>query len=191
MEKLYGPCMEVPKRYQGLTPQTLEALGPKAMEEKRAAIEAATRWAKGEVEKPGLLLYGRPGTGKSVLGWWAVPQRGWGLWLTWPELTRKIQSSYRGGDPEAMIEAAQNIPVLFVDDLGDPDRRDMESNDKRDILFRIVNHRLLNWTPTFITTNLAGSDIAEQFGNRIASRLLELCEWRKVGGVDLRILGED
>jgi len=191
MEKLYGPCMEVPKRYQGLTPQTLETLGPRAMEGKREAIEAATRWAKGEGEKPGLLLYGKAGRGKSVLGWWAVPQRGWGLWLTWPELTRKIQSSYsRDGDSEAMIEAAQNVPVLFLDDMGDPDRRGMESNDKRDILFQIVNHRLVHSKPTFITTNLAGSDIAKQFGHRIASRLLELCEWCNVGGVDLRILGE-
>jgi DNA replication protein DnaC len=201
MEKLYGPCLEVPKRYQGLTPQTLEALGPMAMEGKREAIEAATRWANSEGDKPGLLLYGKAGRGKSVLGWWAVPQRGWGLWLTWPELTRKIQSSYsRDGNSEAMIEAAQNVPVLFLDDLGDPDRRGMESNDKRDILFQIVNHRLVHSKPTFITTNLEGSDIAKQFGHRIASskqfghriasRLLELCEWCNVGGVDLRILGE-
>jgi DNA replication protein DnaC len=190
MEKLYGPCAEVPKRYQGLTPQTLEALGPRAMEGKREAIEATKRWAKGEGDKPGLLLYGKAGAGKSVLGWWAVPQRGWGLWLTWPELTRKIQSSYsRDGDSEAMIEAAQNVPVLFLDDLGDPDRSGMESDNKREILFRIVNHRLAHRKPTFITTNLAGSDIAKQFGKRIASRLLELCEWCKVGGVDLRILG--
>jgi hypothetical protein len=190
MEKLYGPCMVVPERYQGLTPQTLEALGPMAMEGKRAAIEAVTRWAKGEGDKPGLLLYGKAGRGKSVLGWWAVPQRGWGLWLTWPELTRKIQSSYsRDGDSEAMIEVAQNVPVLFLDDLGDPDRRGMESDDKREILFRIVNHRLQHCKPTFITTNLLGSDISKQFGNRIASRLLELCEWCNVGGVDLRMLG--
>lgn len=191
MEKRFGPCMVVPERYQGLTPQTLEALGPAAMEGKREAIEAATRWAKGEGDKPGLLLYGKAGRGKSVLGWWAVPQRGRGLWLTWPELTRKIQSSYsRDGDSEAMIEAAQDAPVLFLDDLGDPDRRRMESDDKRDILFQIVNHRLVHSKPTFITTNLAGSDIAKQFGDRIASRLLELCEWCNVGGVDLRILGE-
>ena len=111
MEELYGPCMVVPERYQGLTPQTLEALGPMAMKGKGDAIEAATRWAKGEGDRPGLLLYGKPGAGKSVLGWWAVPQRGgWGLWRTWPELTRRIQSCYSGdGDPGAMIEEAQKV----------------------------------------------------------------------------------
>jgi DNA replication protein DnaC len=87
-----------------------------------------------------------------------------------------------------MIQAAQKVPVLFIDDLGDPDKRRLESDDKRDILFRILNHRLQDWAPTFITTNLNGLGISKQFGERIASRLVELCEWCKVGGADLRTL---
>lgn len=182
LEKQFGR-MEVPRRFRGLSPATLgadEAAG------KEGAIEAARRWTRGETDKPGLLVYGLPGVGKSVLGWWAVPQRGWGLWQTWPEFYKAVQDGYGDGDAEAKVRAAQTVPVLFLDDLGDPDRERMATDDQRDILFRVVNHRVKEWTPVFVTSNLDGAGLMAQFGDRIVSRLLELCEFVEMGGADLR-----
>jgi len=176
--------MEVPRRYQGRGPDTLPARFIKGKEE---AIAATRAWVAGHTEKPGLLLMGRPGAGKSVLGWWAVPQKGVGLWLTWPDLYRSVQGGYGSGDANSRLRDASKVPVLFLDDLGDPDMGlNLETKDRRDILFTVVNARLRDWLPTFITSNLSGGGLVAQFGDRIVSRLLELCHDVEMGGVDLR-----
>ena len=192
LEKQFGR-MTVPRRFRDLSPSTLTA---EEIVGKESAIAAAEAWARRESGKPGLLVWGLPGVGKSVLGWWAVPQRGWGLWQTWPEFYKAVQDGYSSGDAEAKMRAAQAVPVLFLDDLGDPDRVwiDREGNvcgrmatdDQRDILFRVVNHRVKEWAPIFITSNLDGAGLMVQFGDRIVSRLLEICEFVEMGGMDLR-----
>ena len=184
LEKQFGH-MAVPRRFRGLSPATLTA---GELAGKETAIDAAGRWMRRETDKPGLLVYGLPGVGKSALGWWAVPQRGWGLWQTWPEFYKAVQDGYSGGDAEAKVRAAQTVPVLFLDDLGDPDRQRMATDDQRDILFRVINHRVKEWTPVFVTSNLTGEGLFAQFGDRIVSRLLELCEFVEMGGADLRRL---
>jgi DNA replication protein DnaC len=189
LEQRFGH-MEVPARYRGLSPDTLANLNGK-----RQAIAAAKHWMAGE-GKPGLVVWGLPGVGKSVLGWWAVPQRGWGLWATWPEFYKSIQQGYGGGDARDKMRVAKAVPVLFLDDLGDPDRfwydkegkehSRMATDDQRDILFELINHRCKEWLPLFITSNLNGAGLLAQFGDRIVSRLLELCDFVEMGGADLR-----
>lgn len=181
--------VEIPRLFKGLTPETLRSLGPKVLQGKVKAIEATERWAAGNGAKPGLLLYGAPGTGKSALGWWAAPKRnsGYGLWLTWPDLYKRVQAAYgNDDDAETVMKDAMESCVLFLDDLGDPDRRGLETDDRRDILFRIVNHRLNQQLPTFVTTNLVSGAFAAQFGERITGRIFELCERVEMSGVDLR-----
>ncbi len=182
LERLFGR-MEVPRRFQGLGPETLTK---EAQNGKEWAILAANRWINDSTMKPGLLIWGYPGVGKSVLGWWAVPQRGWGLWVTWPEFYKGVQEGYALGDDRAKMRLAKGVPVLFLDDLGDPDRHKIATNDQRDILFELINHRCQHWLPIFITSNLNGEHLFRQFGDRIISRLVEFCEFVEMGGVDLR-----
>jgi len=192
LEKQFGR-MTIPPRYANLSPFDLtkeELVG------KIKAIQAAATWSLKKSSKPGLLIFGKPGVGKSALGWWAVPLRGWGLWQTWPGLYKAIQHGYKLGDARERLETAKSAPILFLDDLGDPDRvwyddegnirSRMASDDQRDILFEIINHRCQRWAPIFITSNLTGAELLAQFGDRLVSRFLELCEFVEMGGIDLR-----
>jgi hypothetical protein len=206
LEKEFGP-MEVPAKFQGLSPWTMiEQYGKTIKRGKTDAIKAAAAWAGVELKeteeesvvgeptsaKPGLLLYGEPGTGKSGLAWWAVQARGWGLWITWPDLIDKIQSDWDGR--EALVRAAQEAPVLFLDDLGDPwSTNGRVTDDRRKVAFRIINHRLANQLPTIITSNINGGNLdvvlvnlEQQFDERIVDRLFELCEFVEMGGANLR-----
>lgn len=202
LEKNFGP-MTVPATFQGLTPWTLmEKYGDAAKRNKVEAIKAVAAWAgvnlstRRQIEptakRPGLFLYGEPGTGKSALAWWAVQQRGWGLWIAWNDFLGRVQNEWQGR--EALIEAAQTAPVLFLDDLGDPYTANGRlTDDRRTILFRIVNYRLANQLPTIITSNINGGNLdivqvnlERQFDQRIVDRLWELCHFVEMGGANLR-----
>ena len=71
---------------------------------------------------------------------------------------------------------------LFLDDLGTENVTDQ----KREVLFNLLETRLTLKYPTFITTNLSLNDLRERFYERIQSRILGLCVPVKVEGEDKR-----
>lgn len=181
LTRLFGE-MAVPPRFSDCVPETIED-----MEGKANAVRKTKLWAAGKSDRPGIILMGKAGVGKSALGWWAVPQRGWGLWQSWPSLYKTVQSFYGDGSgAKNALEIAKTAPVLFLDDLGDLNRKRPETDDRRDILFCIVNHRSQELLPMFVTSNLTARKFTFQFGERITSRLFELCEFVVMEGIDLR-----
>jgi hypothetical protein len=61
------------------------------------------------------------------------------------------------------------------------------SDDRRRIIFQLINHRYNEGLPTLLTTNLQGKQIAEQFGARVFERIIESCVWHTVTGRNLRM----
>lgn len=136
-------------------------------------------------DKPGLLLWGAPGVGKtgalSPLFLHFLRQGQTGLWVQYNELMSEMRK-FEDGNVGSRMEMCKSIDVLFIDDFGDPAAEKAASDYSRDVMFRIIDYRLNNGKRMLITSNLDLDKIADQFHARIARRLKECCAVVAVGG---------
>lgn len=157
-------------------------------------------------KKPGLLLMGEPGTGKThlaVAAFRAVLAKGFeGLFFDYQNLLDRIRSGYdeasNSSDKEA-YRVAMDKEVLLLDDLGAHRVTDWVE----DTVTSIITYRCNNRKPLIATTNLIDADagyvtyektgsgkvdhrttLTERIGPRARSRLFEMCRVIKVPPVE-------
>lgn len=83
------------------------------------------------------------------------------------------------------IDRIQNLidrPLLFLDDLG----TEKPSQWVLEQMYIILNERYMWGKSTMITTNLTMKEIAQIYGDRIASRLVEMCVMMTLDAKDYR-----
>lgn len=193
---------------------TLETLIARAGDdpEKRAAIAAVTQFiAEGVVTCPitsryktGIILSGEFGCGKTGLltpALRSMIERGKsGLWIEMYGFLGAIQSGYGRhdeysnrpeektvDDSDQRLAAAQRADVILIDDLGDVERSKPETDDRRRLLYELINYRHNAGLPMLITTNCSADLIAKQLGTRTMERIFESCAWIEMGGRNLRM----
>ncbi len=159
------------------------------------------------MERPGLLLVGEPGTGKThlaVAAMRALLEKGHeGVFFDYQNLLDKIRSGYdstSGASDREAYRAALDAPVLLLDDLGAHRVTEWVEDTVTSIITDRCNHR----KTLIATTNLPDPDVtgamieytgaggvavhrktlAEMIGARARSRLFEMCRVVRMPAVE-------
>jgi DNA replication protein DnaC len=187
----------VPTRYVRCELSTFEH----DMNTQREAYRRATRFVEAfpAVDK-GLLLYGPHGVGKTHLAVGilkeVIRQKGArGYFFETRELLKLVRDTYnRGTDDTEMdvLAPVLNADVLVLDDLG----AEKTSEWVQETLGLVVNTRYNARRATIFTSNLVDSpdntdpqSFIFQLGARTRSRLVEMCDWIRIEGADVREVG--
>lgn len=197
----------IPRRYAGKTLAAWTATTSeqsKALAVARAYVDGFSAIDNGAdvvlqrrgIDGHGLVLLGRPGTGKTLMACAILEelQDHWGQYWVAQDIIRAVRDTWRRGRrdedrPEAMkdlpstevglLDHFARLELLVVDDLG---AASYGSDSERAILFDILDARYREQQPTIIVTNLSAAGLAAEIGDRAASRLrgtatLHIFDW--------------
>lgn len=148
------------------------------------------------VDKPGIMLIGETGVGKThlaVAALNALIQRGFeGVFFDYQTLLDRIRSGYdrsSGSMDKEAYRLALDCEILLLDDLGAHRVTDWVE----DTVASIITHRCNHRKPVIVTTNLpapgresnrAKDSLADRIGARAWSRLNEMCKLIEMPAVD-------
>lgn len=151
----------------------------------------ATAWAQQVAGDPltvkSLLLLGATGTGKTHYAWSvlrAVAETG--TQVRWQAHTAAdLYAHLRPHDGQDSQEAFQRVadaPLLVLDDLGASKWTEWIE----EITYRLINHRYEQCLPGIFASNVPPAKLRDFLGDRVASRLTEMCDRIVLKGDDRR-----
>lgn len=137
---------------------------------------------------PSLLLLGVTGVGKTHEAYGAMRELAVsGVYAQWQTTTAAdLYAAIRprhGVDSETEFRRYRDARLLLVDDLG-AERKPTEFTEE--INFRLINHRYEHHLPTLMTSNMRPKELSERLGDRVTSRLVEMCQRVPMEGHDKR-----
>lgn len=185
-DKQLGFALErarIPNRFLGKTMESFKV--PKGDGERREIKKIAGSYAQAFTpdEQHGLLLRGGTGTGKTHVATailHEILRNGFsGLYCNVTDLMARLRASYdrhSSDNEEAILEELVETDLLVLDDLG----AEIPTAWVRDRLYLVINRRYEAARATIVTTNCDDGELRERIGDkmgeRVVSRLHEMCE---------------
>lgn len=144
--------------------------------------------------KPGVLLYGGTGTGKSSMAYITYShflRLGVSCaWLDYRDLVNSIRetygSAYRGQPLAGICQPYAAATVLIIDELGSETRGKAMFEDVLEAMRLIFHPRYNQRKVTFVTTNVYPPQLKHQFGDLVYSRMAGNCHFIEMTGIDMR-----
>lgn len=135
----------------------------------------------------GMYIWGTVGTGKTYAAFAIMKRLGeLGLRATFhtaPELLDLIRDDFDKKDSYNLDRLLENRGVLIIDDLG----TEKASEWVTETLHKLIDKRYREVLPTIITSNNSLDELVDRLGDRIPSRLAEMCDIVQLEGEDRRL----
>jgi DNA replication protein DnaC len=184
-----GVSSVIPKRFRDVSFELAanDGVAPTVLAAVRAYTEAiGERLEQGR----GLWLMGDVGTGKTSLAMLvskAAAEGGHSVAIySMPRLLARIRRTYDSEPGEdsylEFFERLTSVDLLHIDDLGAEKRSDWVLEQ----LYAIVDERYQSQRSMIVTSNQDYDQLREEIGDRVVSRLTEMCEELPLYGDDLR-----
>ncbi len=168
----------IPRRYRGVSFDR-----PPVTEIDQTVVNSIRDWV-GSLESnldqgKGLWLMGDTGTGKTTLAMLVskeILRRGHSTAIySLPKLLARIRSTYdaeRGEESYVdFFERLCEVDMLHLEDLGTEKRTEWVLEQ----LYALINERYERERSIMVTTNFTQDQLEEQLGDRVVSRLVEIC----------------
>lgn len=139
-------------------------------------------------ERKGLYIYGDCGTGKtyiaySILMYFSKIDLFKARFYTSTEILDKLKEDYSENSKRNFNEINEYTGILIIDDIGSEKVTDWVL----ETYYKIINHRYEKKLPVIFTSNLSLADLSEVYGDRIPSRITEMCKIVELVGKDKRL----
>jgi DNA replication protein DnaC len=142
----------------------------------------------------GLLFWGEPGVGKSyamaALMRYLLFENCEVKRISYEMLCLQLRDTYKPGSTKTELDVIEPLVAaekLFIEDVGTTVSTGQQESDFSLRTFLVLlDQRLENCRPTFITTNKSIEEFGKSFDQRIASRLQQACEIVHLTGEDRR-----
>ena len=108
------------------------------------------------------------------------------LLVSVPDLLMELRACFRQSSTTTegeVLEKYINAGVLLLDDIG----AEKVTEWVEQSLYILVDNRYRNMSKTIISSNLSLGELSNRVGDRIASRIAEMCKIVKIGGKDRRL----
>lgn len=134
-------------------------------------------------ENKGIFIYGDTGVGKTY-AMHALANNKRAKVLNFVELLVQFRDHIQNGCYFSRITDLVNEDYLFIDDIGAEKLSDFVV----EFLYLVINKRYENEKRTVLSTNLSLEDFSKRYGDRLLSRVAEMCVIYEMKGEDKRLV---